>query len=100
MPDYMQIANTTLAQLGGRRFMVMTGASNPSGSAEGLSLKLPRNASKAQYLVIKLEADDTYTMRFIRIRKFEAETVKECAGVYCDNLRNIFADVTGLATSL
>lgn len=95
-----QIASTILQQLGGNRFLAMTGAHSASIAVRGLSLKLPRNKSKAQYLHIMLDDDDTYTMKFMRMRNFHLENVKEINGVYCDKMRSIFTETTGLETSL
>lgn len=95
-----QVATTILQQLGGNRFLAMTGAHSASIAHRGLSLKLPRNPSKAQYLHVMLDDDDTYTVRFARFHNNAIETVKEVTGVYCDKLQETFTDVTGLRTSL
>ena len=60
----MTIAATILAQLGNAKFIAMTGAKNFMGFGNGLSMQLPRNASKANRLKITLDATDTYTVEF------------------------------------
>ena len=60
------VARTILEQLGGNKFLAMTGAKNLGFSKDSLSMHLPKNMSKANRLTIKLEWDDTYTMRFYR----------------------------------
>lgn len=57
-----------LDQLGGNRFLVMTGCHHLLGDKKSLQMKIPRNASRANYLKITLEPDDTYRMEFWRYR--------------------------------
>ena len=96
----MTVAKTILAQLGGNRFVMMTGAKNLSGSADGLTMKLGRNAKSVSHVKIKLTAMDDYTVEFLRVRKFEVKTVAKVEGVYAENLRDVFTANTGLYTSL
>lgn len=102
--DPMQVANTILAQLGGRRFLVMTGA-KASGDRDSLILKLPARLAKKgiRALVIKLEPDDTYSMRFVTQARAPSFAVKDVAtheGVYAEDLRRIFEAETGLYASM
>lgn len=94
------IASEILKQLGGNRFLVMTGSKNLAATGKGLSMKLTRNNAKATHLTITLDADDTYTLTFVKVTVKEFTTVKETKGVYCDMLQNIFTSVTGLYTHL
>lgn len=98
----MTVATEILRQLGGRRFLVMTGSKNPRGDQNSLTVDLARNAARAKWLTVTLQADDTYTVTFRRmIRKtYDVVTVKEFDGVYADQLQSIFTDVTGLYTRL
>jgi hypothetical protein len=102
-----------LKQLGGQRFLMMTGAKNLLYSAKDnnfLSMHLTKNKIGAKYLKIVLRGDDTYTMIFSTIKKIKDENypikvdthviLKTIEGVYCDMLQEIFTDVTGLYTSL
>ena len=98
-----------LDQLGGNRFWVMTGCHHLLGDKKSLQMKIPRNASRANYLKITLEPDDTYRMEFWRYRdecfsvrngkcyqtKAINETVKTYDCVYFDQLQSIFTQVTG-----
>ena len=107
----MTVAHTILRQLGGSKFLVMTGA-KPVVDGNTLRLTLCKNFSKANRLYITLEADDTYTMRFFRytagrVSKKTYEWVPEkiteiktVEGVYCDMLQAIFTEVTGMYTHL
>lgn len=108
----MSVAETILQQLGGNRFLAMTGCNHLVGYNNAIRMVIPRNASKANRLHITLEADDTYTMRFFYYRPgrlntrtgvfIEAKTfeVKLIKGVYCDMLQDIFTDVTKMYTHL
>ena len=108
----MEIANTILEQLGGNKFIVMTGSKNFVADGNTLRMTLTRNISKANRLYITLNADDTYTMRFFKYTasRFNSKTltftdekikdIKVVEGVYCDMLRDIFETTTGLYTSL
>lgn len=96
----MEIANTILHQLGGNKFTVMTGSKNYRGNSNSLTMDLTKNKLSAKYLTITLNGDDTYTMLFQSMRKFEIKTKAEIKGVYCDMLQSIFTQQTGLYTTL
>ena len=100
----MTVANTILAQLGGNRFMVMTGSKQPMGDASSLTIKIGRGAKDGiNCLKVTLDASDTYTMTFYKLGRapsFKVETVKELDGIYGDSLQDIFTSVTGMYTHL
>ena len=108
----MNVPNTILQQLGGNKFIVMTGSKNFLGDGYTLRMHLAKNMSKANRLEITLDADDTYTMRFYkytagRLNKktfsFTEDKVSEIytlSGVYCDMLQQVFTQVTGMYTRL
>lgn len=101
MTNTTTIAETILQQLGGRRFIAMTGSSNFIDGGNYINMKLTKNACKAQYLRIELNSMDTYDMTFYRVDKeLNRTTVAECNGVYCDMLQDIFTQKTGLYTKL
>ena len=95
-------ANATeiLNQLGGRRFIIMTGTKQLIDMGDGLKIKLTRNKLGAQFLYIQLLADDTYLMTFAKIVKFDWVVIEQIPGVYCDQLQTIFTKKTGLYTHL
>lgn len=100
------IAKTILEQIGGRRFIAMTGSKVFIDLGNGLRMNLTRNKTSANRLDILLdEATDTYIMRFYRhsfSKKTFEVTTKDIArheGVYCDMLEEMFTSVTGLYTS-
>ena len=108
----MTIANTILDQLGGNKFITMTGSKNFIAEEYALSMKLAKNKSSANYLKIYLNGLDLYEMTFSKITmpSFNLKTgemrnggYKEVAsfnGVMFDQLQSIFTSVTGLDTHL
>lgn len=100
----MTASTTILQQLGGSRFIAMTGASNFLGDTASLSFKLPRGIKTAiTHVVVTLAADDTYTVEFLKCNlraKVYRQVVAEVVGVYADNLQRVFTHHTGLDTHL
>ena len=108
----LEIAETILKQLGGRRFLMMTGAKDLMSINCGLKMSLPRNASKANRLEITLTGMDDYIMRFYRFTpagystrggKFtthpeKVTEVKKFENIYFDQLQELFTEVTGMET--
>jgi hypothetical protein len=103
----IEVANTILEQLGGRRFVSMTGAKALTACDNGLRMKLPGNLTRSRinWLEVKLEANDTYTMTFASERRprgkawAERKVVERVELVYCDQLEDVFETVTGLYTA-
>lgn len=100
MTNNLETANTILAQLGGNRFIVMTGAKHPLAIENGLQFKLPRNECGVQMVRIILDVNDTYRMEFCRVRKNVAIPLTVKTDVYCDMLQEVFTDQTGLYSTL
>ena len=112
----MTIAQTILDQLGGNKFIAMTGASNFTADGNTLRMKFGKNKSGANYLKITLNGLDAYDMEFIRYQKAKTKVdaankavsytpdkltvVKSLDGVYFDQLQEIFTGVTGMETHL
>lgn len=95
------IAIEILKQLGGQRFIAMTGCYNFCCDDRTFMCHLRRNKSGAQYLKITLNSMDLYDIVFSRInRKNELVIVKELNGYYDDMLQGMFTEVTGLYTHL
>ena len=99
------IAKTILQQIGGRRFVAMTGSKDFIDMGNGLRMSLARNKTSAirrqRQMCIR---DSLYNMRFYRKtfskKTFECKT-KDIAthdGIYCDMLEEMFTMVTGLYT--
>lgn len=99
----LEVANTILAQLGGNKFRAMTGANNFVGSSDSLSFRIPgKNFAKDSINVVRvtLTPADLYDVEFSRLRGIKLTTVKKVEGIYFDQLRSTFEEVTGLRTSL
>ncbi|CAH1525884.1 conserved hypothetical protein [Vibrio owensii] len=98
----LRIANTILAQLGGNRFIVMTGAKQFVAIEQGLMFTLPACLAKLGINKVRVElaASDTYTMTALKVnaRQGDAIEVLQESGVYCDQLEQTFEDLTGVYT--
>ena len=94
------VANTILQQLGGNKFIVMTGAKGFITGGSDLGFRIGRNSSGFNFIRIVLNAMDTYDVEFIRIRKFEVAETKKVDGLYCDDLQRVFTETTGMDTHL
>ena len=96
-----QIAQTILQQLGGNKFIAMTGAKNLGFTNKGLQMKIGWNAKGVTHVIIDLDrGKDLYNIEFVKIRGVKRTTVKKLKGVYADQLGKIFTKYTGLRTRL
>lgn len=101
-----QVAETILQQLGGGRFRAMTGARDflALSNGTGLSFKLPGTPGFVRdginYVRVNLDATDTYTMEFCRVRAGKMTTKAERSGLYAMDLQHTFRSITGLDTFL
>ena len=100
MTSTTQTAETILAQLGGSRFMAMTGAKNIAGDDTMIQFKVGRNNSGITNVRIVLNASDTYTVTYYRIRGISITEVGTDDCVFAEDLRRVFEGRTGLYTSL
>lgn len=101
MATTMTVATTILEQLGGGRFVAMTGSKNFVGSADALSFRIgsgAKNGINAARIVLT-PADD-YTVTFLRIRGTKVVEVETREGIYCDQLQDVFTTATGFYTKL
>ena len=107
-----KVANTIFEQLGGKKFVAMTGAKRIVAVEDGIQMRLAKNASKANHLEITLNALDLYDMKFTRFTDSRLDK-KTCEWVpakneeiavygdlYFDQLQTIFTAVTGMRTRL
>ena len=96
-----QVAKIILQQLGGNKFLAMTGAKDVCFDTNCLIFKLPKNAGKVFAYKIELDAgSDTYRLHTIRkAGRFEFAT-STLEGVYCDMLQELIAKETGFALAL
>jgi hypothetical protein len=98
----MTIAQTIIDQLGGNRFIAMTGANRFYAFADGVSFRIPTRSAKngINSCTITLTPDDLYDVEFgtVRAMKYKAKSTSE--GIYCDQLQELFTAETGLYTHL
>lgn len=102
--DSQAVAQTILAQLGGNRFVAMTGAKNLVALESGFQFDLPR-AALAGINRVQVEyetATDTYTVIAWKInsRAFTFDEKGRVSAVYSEDLQRIFTLLTGLATCI
>lgn len=99
----MTIAQTILAQLGGNKFAVMTGAKDFSFDSKdqcgSLIFKIGRNSKGVNRVAITLTADDLYDVSFYSLRSLKLTLKAESKGIYADMLCKEFEANTGLYTS-
>jgi hypothetical protein len=100
--NYLAIANEVSRQLGGA--LVMIGAKNLAAYHDNgrptLSFGICRNKAKVTHIRIIVEHNDTYTVEFIRVVKFDRTVLSTHDMVYADMLKELISTQTGLATSL
>jgi len=105
-----EVAETILQQLGGRRFIMMTGAHhfsyyvNENGNTV-LKFKIEESKSLINTVLIEYNPLDLYNMHFLQVSvkqdfTFFSKTVLSHSNVYCDQLEELFTDATGLYTRL
>jgi hypothetical protein len=94
------VSKTILEQLGGRKFMVMTGTKNFVGSDARLRFSLPRNKSNGNVMTITLNSMDTYDVEVLMVKSLQAVVLESHSGVYGDNLQDVFTEITGFDTHL
>lgn len=97
-----EIAETIIQQLGGfNRLKLMIGASNLSYSNKEKSVSFKfKMFPKANYLTVKLDQYDTYTMEFIRATVKGIKVFESYEHVYAEDLVPIFKRVTGLELTI
>ena len=102
--EKIQVAETILSQLGGHKFVVITGAKHLCTLESGLQFSLPGGRGFAKQGINKvqiiLDPLDTYTVKFFKIRKMEIKTISEFTNIYSDDLQALFTRETGLYTHL
>lgn len=98
------VADTILEQLGGARVFAM--AFDAARSVYGpnmIQLKIARGLrakDRATHVIIRLEADDRYTLEVHRITRALGALTAYHEGVYADQLRPLIEADTGLRLSL
>lgn len=96
------VAIEILKQLGGNKFIAMTGAKNLTcdNNSMGFQLSSRLTKNKSSFCKITLTVMDTYDVEFKSIRNFEVKEISSFEGIYNDQLVSVFERETGLATKL
>ena len=89
-----------LKQIGGNRFIAMTGAKGFAFSDKYISFKIGRNSKGINFVRIGHNAMDTYDMEFGFVSVKGIKVKKKVKGVYADMLGQIFKKHTGMNVSL
>ena len=94
------VASTILKQLGGNKFLAMTGAKNLASGPNFLSFKLPKAKGGINHVKITLTNKDLYDIDFGSFRGVKYVVKKSVDDVFAENLPSVFTQYTGLYTSL
>ncbi|MBT4662330.1 MAG: hypothetical protein HOC18_10565 [Candidatus Marinimicrobia bacterium] len=99
-------ANVLFRQLGGNRFRAMTGAKDFMKDGNSLRMKIMKNNTGGNHLIITLNSNDLYDMRFESHRmnrKTYELTIKvkaEETNIPASNLQRVFTELSGLYTHM
>ena len=89
-----------LKQIGGNRFIAMTGAKGFAFSDKYMSFKIGRNSKGINFVRIGHNAKDLYDMEFGFVSTRGIKVKKKVKDVYADMLGQIFKKHTGMNVSL
>lgn len=100
------VANIILHQLGGNKFIMMTGAKHFGCDDNSLSFKIGKNHAGVNHVKITLNVMDTYDMVLEKVsmsrktHEVKRKVIGSHEGIYNDMLQDCFTQTTGLYTSL
>ncbi len=95
------VAKTILNQLGGSKFIAMTGARSFTSEEDALNFRIPsKNKSKATHIKVILNVMDTYDMEFISSARLGCRLLNKIGSIHAEDLQRIFTIETGLDTHL
>lgn len=94
----MNAATQTLNQLGGNKFIAMTGSTCYSDN-NTLVVKF-KGSKVANIMYVTLNENDLYDVQICKYKAMDVKVVKEVNGAYAEMLKPIFENATGLRTSL
>ena len=94
-------AGELLRQLGGNRFIMMTGAKHFGVGPNGMSFKIGKNSKRVNHVTIDYDRGrDLYNMKFDWVTIKGIKNKKTLKGIYADQLTDMFEKYTGMYTSL
>jgi hypothetical protein len=96
------VPRVILSQLGGNKFLTMTGAKDLVGSDDALWFGVSgrTNGKRINRVRISLMSDDTYSIQCFALRGVDCRLVGWCHDIYAANLGATFERLTGLRISL
>ena len=94
------VASEILRQLGGYKFIAMTGAKCYSDNNGNTLVTKFKGSRVANIMYITLNSMDLYDIKICKYSGLNVKTVKEINNCYDDMLTEIFEETTGLRTSL
>lgn len=95
----MTVSKTIAHQIGGQT-LFMLGAKNLIGDNNSLTFRIGRNAKGVNMVKVILAPSDTYTVKFLKVRKMEVKEVSEETDVYAEDLRTVIRRNTEMEISL
>lgn len=95
--DDKKVAMEILRQIGGKRFIMMTGANQFLSGKNWMAFKLPRAKDGNRRVKITLNSMDTYDIKFMSL---SGKTKKMIRGIYNDQLKDIISRYTGLTLTM
>lgn len=96
-----EIADTIIAQLGGRQFIMLTGSKNFGFDEKGLSFRVGTNEKRVTHVKIDYDGGaDAYDVYFYSLRGTDLRVVAEHHGIFSDQLQDLFENATGLYVTL
>ena len=93
-------AEELLRQLGGNRFIAMTGAKDFVKGSNFILFRIPRAKDGINRVKISLNSMDLYDMEFFMVRGVNIFNKGVVNNVYNDQLQDVFTSHTGLYTTL
>lgn len=94
----MKTSQIILDQLGGNKFIAMTGAKQLVGGENMLQFGIGRGAvNKANKVRVDL-VGDLYEVRFFNIRGVNVKEISVHSMIYADGLAALFTEQTGMET--
>ena len=93
-----EVANTVLEQLGGSRFIAMTGAKKLVAGPDYLRFRVATR--KINTVTVRLNGMDLYDVEFGKSTNTLYKVIATEEDVYADNLGELFTKHTGLYTKL
>jgi hypothetical protein len=93
-----EVGNIIFQQLGGQRFIGMTGANNFVHGTKSLTFRIPNRS--INMVEIKLNGTDQYDVTYYRYARLVAKPVKVETDIDAEMLQERFTEVTGLDTHL